>query len=153
MYLKAKDIIYVVIQFFLFVIYTLDIDFVTFSWLKSMAIFGMILGLLGITVLVISLFLLNKNASPFPTPKPDSKLIKNGIYKYIRHPIYSGLLAILFGYGIYSNSTFKIAIGVLFYILFLFKSKYEEQRLLVFFKDYKSYIKITGRFIPNFRRF
>ena len=34
---------------------------------------------------------LNRNLSPFPSPKKESKLSTSGAYKYIHHPIYTGL--------------------------------------------------------------
>lgn len=150
MKLKAKDTIFVSVQFVLFIAYFVDIHFIPFKLTYPIYIISIIILVLGFLMVIISMLQLNKNLSPFPTPKLNSKLIKNGLFKYIRHPIYTGILLFTFGYGLYKTSSYKLIITLLLLILFYFKTKYEEELLINKFFDYKLYQKTAGRFLPKF---
>jgi protein-S-isoprenylcysteine O-methyltransferase Ste14 len=109
---------------------------------------GLTIAVFGGIIITLALLQLNKNLSPFPTPKECSSLLQNGLYKYSRHPIYSGIILLFLGYSLYQNSGYKLLISLLLVILFYFKSNYEEQRLEQKFPDYKHYRSKTGRFFP-----
>lgn len=98
---------------------------------------------------MVALFNLDKSLTPFPTPKSNSELITSGLYKYVRHPIYTGILLTVFGYGFYSESVSRLTISVLLLILFYFKTNYEEQKLSQKYPEYGAYKARTGRFIPG----
>ena len=150
MKLKTKDFIFVGIQFLLFLIYVFEIKLLNFSLPDFLNIIFLIASIIGFLIVIVALLQLNKNLSPFPTPKSDSELIQTGLYKYIRHPIYTGIILMTFGYGLYSNSSFKLIISILLLILFYFKSSYEEKMLQNKFSEYSEYKKTTGRFFPKF---
>lgn len=140
---------FVGIQFILFIVYIFrfsKIDFAIPYWIK---IAGMIFWILGIIISLAALITLNRNLSPFPTPLPNAKLIKYGIYKYIRHPIYSGILFFTLGFSLYSESTLRLVVFFLLLILFSFKAAYEERLLQNKFSNYEDYKKTTGMFLPK----
>ncbi len=145
-----KDIIFVAIQAMLFIVYIFNVEFqriVTIELIRQVGLAGAILG--GLIILV-ALLQLNKNLSPFPTPKAGSELIKNGLYALVRHPIYTGIILGSFSYGVYRDSLWKVAIAGLFLLLFHFKAKYEESLLIARFgEEYESYMKNSGRFSPK----
>lgn len=146
---NPKDIFFVGIQFILFAAYLFripKIDFAVSSWLQ---LAGIIFSVAGIVISLASVVALNKNLSAFPTPKKDAELIQSGIYKYIRHPIYSGILFLTFGYAIYSENTLRLLIFFALLILFRFKAAYEERLLLNKFSNYDNYKKTTGMFLPR----
>lgn len=146
---NKKDYLFVFLQLLLFIAYVFNVDgsLKLFNSLKTSGIF---LFLLGGILLLISLLQLNKNLSPFPTPKVDGALIQTGLYKYIRHPIYTSILILFIGYSFYQNSIYKLAITLLLGVLFYFKSKYEEKQLAIKFPEYLAYKNRTGRFFPKF---
>ena len=77
------------------------------------------------------------------------KLIKDGLYKYIRHPLYLG--EILRNFGIVS--IFSSVYGILFImigtIFLLFRINAEEGMLVeAFGSDYEDYKRKTKRLIP-----
>jgi len=109
---------------------------------------GLFIAGFGGVIIILALFQLNKNLSPFPTPKNNTTLLQNGLYKYMRHPIYTGIILLFTGYSLYQNSFYKLGIALLLVILFYFKSNYEEQRLEQKFPDYKLYKNKTGKFFP-----
>jgi protein-S-isoprenylcysteine O-methyltransferase Ste14 len=110
--------------------------------------FGVAIFILGAFTTVIAVFQLNINLSPFPSPLPGAKLINIGVYKFIRHPIYSGLILAFFGYAIISDSGYRLLISTILFLLFYYKTLYEEKRLIEKFPTYKEYKNRSGRFFP-----
>jgi len=152
MKLQTADITFVLIQFVLFFLFILDISLVELSLPNIVIKAGVIAVILGILTIGIALLQLNKNLSPFPSPKSGSQLIQNGLYNYIRHPIYTGILLLFTGYSFFTSSGYKLLITVVLLVLFIFKSRYEEKRLTHTFKEYTNYKKSTGRFLPKINR-
>lgn len=145
----SKDYIYVGTQFILFAVYIIPVQAITFASATFVNVLGIILVVIGVLMGLLSVIQLNKNLSPFPTPINGGELIETGLYKYIRHPIYTSIVSTLVGYGLYSGSAYKILITITLLILFFYKSQYEEKKLSLVFKDYPEYMKKTGRFLPK----
>jgi len=145
----GKDWMYVLLQFILFSVYLIEIDLFTICLPEWFKLGVLTFTVIGIIIIVLSFYKLGSNLSPFPSPVKNADLITTGIFKYLRHPIYTGILLILFSVAIYNTSVFKLIISILLLILFQFKSKYEESRLIANFENYKNYMKDTGKFIPK----
>ncbi|WP_295664340.1 isoprenylcysteine carboxylmethyltransferase family protein [uncultured Mucilaginibacter sp.] len=150
--IKSKDLVFVGIQLLLFLIYILSplaikIDLNTF-WRGV----GLSLKITGFIILILATLQLNVNLSPFPTPSQDSHLITNGVYRYMRHPIYGGILLAAAGYSLNSADAFRLLVTLALFLLFYFKSNYEEKLLKKRFAGYSDYIKHTGRFLPSLRQ-
>jgi protein-S-isoprenylcysteine O-methyltransferase Ste14 len=148
---KVKDIVYVGIQFLLFAGYLFEVKKLRFELPEFIQFILLPFIAAGIAIILISLFQLNKNLSPFPSPKENSELITTGLFSKIRHPIYSGILLLVFSFALYQNSGFKILISLFLSILFYFKTGYEEKQLSLKFSEYKKYKKKTGRFFPKIK--
>jgi protein-S-isoprenylcysteine O-methyltransferase Ste14 len=144
-----KDYWLVAIQFVLFFCFIFKLD-----WPMKLGLTiqksGLALAVFGGIIITLALLQINKNLSPFPTPKESSSLLQNGLYKYMRHPIYTGIILLFIGFSVYQNSGYKLLISLLLVILFYLKSIYEEERLEQTFPDYKNYKTKTGRFFPLF---
>ncbi len=151
MRLELKDYAFVGIQIILFIIYFLDLQFVNFNTPYWFEVCAGIFTMIGILIILISILQLNTTISPFPSPRFKTILITSGMFKYMRHPIYSGIIISSISYSIYSGSTYKLIIAVILYFLFYFKSVYEERKLSQHFLNYENYKKITGRFFPIFK--
>lgn len=147
--ITEKDWMYVILQFILVGVYLIEIDLITISLPEWFKLGVLTFSVLGIIIIVLSFYQLGSNLSPFPSPVKNADLITTGIFKYLRHPIYTGILLILFSVAIYNTSEYKLIISILLLILFQFKSKYEESRLIANFENYKDYMKDTGKFIPK----
>ncbi len=149
MKIPSKDIIFVALQFLLFIAFTFDVAFMTILFPVVLFWFGVIIFILGALIIIVAVLQLNIHLSPFPSPLPDSKLIQTGVYKFIRHPIYSGLILGFCGYAIISDSGYKLLITFLLFLLFYFKTVYEERLLAEKFSEYSEYKKRSGRFFPK----
>lgn len=146
-----KDYLFVSIQFLLFGLYAFDF-LPPFKIPQLVKYIGLIFSILGFLIAVLSVLQLNKNLTVFPTPKTDSELITFGMYKFSRHPIYTGLILFTFGYAIFKASLFKVLIALVLLLLFYFKTNYEEQKLLQKFPNYKDYKKKVNRFFPKIKK-
>jgi protein-S-isoprenylcysteine O-methyltransferase Ste14 len=149
MKLTLKDYFFVGIQFLLFGFYLFKIKTIAIQIPYFISLTGLVISVTGLLILLLALLQLNSNLSPFPTPKSSAELIQTGLYKFIRHPIYTGIILLLFGYGIYRSSLFKILIALLLFILFYFKSSYEEKLLQTRYSNYSEFKKTRGRFFPK----
>lgn len=149
---KRTDYILVGLQLLLFALFVFNFRLTAFSIPQWFRVPAIVLSGLGVFIFSLSILQLNKNLSPFPTPRTGSKLVQSGLYKYVRHPIYTGIIFSFFGFALYSQSVYRILISLLLYVLFYIKSKYEERQLLHRYDNYSSYKKRTGRFLPKLFR-
>lgn len=145
----VKDYILVGIQFMLFIAFAIDASVLIVNMPFLLELVGLVLFAIGAATILLAVLQLNKNLSPFPTPKSNAELIQHGLYKYIRHPIYTGILLAAGGYAFYSESVFRITLTLALLVLFIVKSTYEEIRLSEKFNSYNQYKKSTGRFFPQ----
>jgi len=78
-----------------------------------------------------------------------SELIESGIFKYIRHPLYSSLLFLTWGIFL-KHVTLPLFLISLISTLFLWlTSLFDENECISYFGEkYRSYMKRTKRFIP-----
>ncbi|WP_435578430.1 methyltransferase family protein [Gilvibacter sp.] len=145
-----KDVLFVLVQFLLFVCYLLNWGLLELEaplMLRYAASAGVAVGIL---IVILGILNLSDNLSPFPSPKKNSVLIQNGIYKYVRHPIYLGILVGMYSYALYAVSVEKLAITLLINFVFYWKSSYEEELLVQRYSSYSNYQEMTGRFWPKF---
>lgn len=71
---------------------------------------------------------------------------EHGIYRYVRHPMYSGFMLALFASPAQSVNSLNLAICIAFY--FLIGSRYEEQRMIRMHPEYTDYRKRVPAFVP-----
>ena len=84
-----------------------------------------------------------------PDLAPESVLIINGPYSFIRHPMYTGLLLIVIALLFNAVDTLRVTAALVLLVAILIKAGIEENQLEKRFgKDYKEYEKKTKRFIP-----
>jgi protein-S-isoprenylcysteine O-methyltransferase Ste14 len=68
-----------------------------YTWLGRF--FGGVLLALGIAISLLACLHLGKNLTALPQPRKDAVLVVAGIYRFVRHPIYSGVLIAAFGWA------------------------------------------------------
>lgn len=85
--------------------------------------------------------------------KAKGNLITNGIYAYIRNPLYIGVIILLFGWAFLLLLTFLFIMPFFFMLLFYFVVRWEEKELSERFgEEYLAYKKAVPRFFPRFRK-
>ena len=81
--------------------------------------------------------------------KKNHELITKGIYKYVRHPIYGGLMMMAPGALLVSGSyTFIIGLVLMVIAAEIFARREEKLLTKHFGKKYIDYMKMTKKFIP-----
>ncbi|RED43608.1 protein-S-isoprenylcysteine O-methyltransferase Ste14 [Winogradskyella eximia] len=142
-----KDYLYVSIQLVLFLVYVLPVQLWVLHFAEWLRYSGLVLGIFGLVLGIMALLQINTKISPFPTPVSKSQLITNGAFSIARHPIYTSVITMALGYAVFDASLFKFIICLALWLLFYFKSKYEEQLLAEKFPQYSNYQQKTRRFI------
>lgn len=103
------------------------------------------LGIVGVLVCAASL---RKSLTAVPIPKVEGTLSTTGLYRYVRHPMYTSVLLFAFGIAISSGSVIKYFLVIALYYLFYVKSIYEEKYLKIKYPEYAEYSLRIPRFIP-----
>ena len=93
------------------------------------------------------------NWSPFVEVKERQKLIKTGIYRYIRHPMYLSMWLFAFFQGFLLSNIFIEIFGILAWSNLYFIRINNEEKIMIdiFGNEYKEYIENTGRIFPKLR--
>ena len=106
----------------------------------------------GLAVMVIGATGLGRGLTATPLPNAHAKLRTGGLYRYVRHPIYSGLLLTMASITLASGSVPRLlTLGVLVLLLSA-KARWEETRLTQRFEGYTDYAARTPRFVPRLWR-
>jgi protein-S-isoprenylcysteine O-methyltransferase Ste14 len=122
----------------------LTIDGDAIRWL------GVVLFAVGGALRIWPVFVLGHRFSGLVAIQPGHTLVTSGVYRFIRHPSYLGLLINSLGWGL----AFRSAVGVLLTLLILLPLLARiraEERLLrsQFGDDYDAYCARTSRLIPG----
>ena len=107
-----------------------------------------VLAVIGVGFAIWARFHLGRNWSVQPAVKEQHELITSGPYKYVRHPIYTGILLLEFATALTGN-IFGIGMFIVFCLIFVPRIDKEEKIMLELFPDkYSAYQVKTKRLIP-----
>jgi len=110
---------------------------------------GIAIGFLACLIMVIAVINLGKNLTPLPCPKDDGVLIQGGLYRYVRHPIYFGVLLASLAWLLISPGVYVLAYSIGLFLLFDIKARREELWLVERFPAYKDYQARVKKLIPS----
>lgn len=112
-------------------------------------IIGVLVALLGVGISVWAFRFHGPDLTPFPKPIEGMDLIDGGPYRYVRHPMYSGIIAFTLGVGLaYANPVTMLS-SVAFTVFFMAKSGHEEDMLVDQVPGYRAYRSaVSWRLIP-----
>jgi len=105
---------------------------------------GQILFYSGIVIAIWAAILLGPNLTSLPKPKPSGELIQSGLYRFVRHPIYFGVILVCFGWAGIEQTLYTLVLAIILLIFFDLKSRQEEIWLTEKFSEYAQY-KITAK--------
>jgi len=81
--------------------------------------------------------------------QPRHRLVVSGLYRFVRHPGYSGSILSMTGIGLALSSLIALGLEILFVPLLLRRIEREEEMLLAEFgEEYRTYMRTTKRLIP-----
>jgi protein-S-isoprenylcysteine O-methyltransferase Ste14 len=103
----------------------------------------------GVGIAIWARHTLGRNWSGNPTIKEGHELIERGPYRYVRHPIYSGILLGMVGTGLGSGQIKHLFVIGTTFVIFWTKLRIEESLMLRQFPEtYAAYMKRTKALIP-----
>lgn len=110
---------------------------------------GTILLALGMVISIWARVILGRNWSNVVTIKVDHELVQGGPYRWVRHPIYTGLLLALAGSALAEDFWIDLAVVPLAFLAFWIKLRREESWMRgEFGAAYDAYCARTARLIP-----
>ena len=108
----------------------------------------LIIFLLGLLLAIWARRHLGKNWGMPMTEKQNPELVTSGPYRYIRHPIYTGILTAALASTI-DVSIYWLLVFIIWAIYFIYSAVIEEKRMSKQFpKDYPAYKAKTKMLIP-----
>lgn len=111
---------------------------------------GVVLTYAGATIAIWARLILGQNWSARVTLKVGHELIHSGPYRYVRHPIYTGMLLAMAGTAIVVGEWKGAAAVALSIVTFCLKAQREEQFMVTEFGErYQEYRSQTGFLVPG----
>jgi protein-S-isoprenylcysteine O-methyltransferase Ste14 len=119
------------------------------GWLPVRVV-GLAVGLAGAVLLVWASVVLGRLTIHEAAVREDHALIASGPYRFVRHPVYAGYLALLLGSGVAALNVSVLLIWPVSLVGILIQAASEEQVLRERFgHDYERYLRQTGRLAPR----
>ncbi len=88
--------------------------------------------------------------TPVSATRREHKLSTRGIYRWVRHPLYTIGSSFIVSFGMMADNWFIALFGVLAFIAMAVRTPKEEANLIEKFGDeYREYMKRTGKFLPK----
>ena len=140
--MKSKILVF--LQFFIIFLMLLPLGEPTlyFSTGLLIVILGAVIGFLAITTHE------RGNFNIRPDIKENCVLVTDGIYAYVRHPMYLSVLLMMLGVTLIYFTYYELVLYALLFIILLIKLFYEESLWQCHSREYEAYKKRTKRLIP-----
>jgi protein-S-isoprenylcysteine O-methyltransferase Ste14 len=112
------------------------------------------LAIMGLIVVggIINLVGLLTMRQAFTIMSEARTLVTTGIFRYVRHPLYTGHFIMFFGSMLLRLQWTSIMLYGLFVLGQLYRARIEERKLAQAFEGYARYKNRTGMFIPRLTR-
>ena len=111
-------------------------------------IVGMVLLALGGLVSLLAALHLGSNLTPLPHPKEGATLVETGMYRFVRHPIYFGVILMTIGFALSVHGWLTLFEAAALVMFFDIKSRREEVWLGEHFPNYEDYRRRVRKLIP-----
>jgi protein-S-isoprenylcysteine O-methyltransferase Ste14 len=97
---------------------------------------------------------LGRNLTDTVVTRRDAHLVEKGPYRFVRNPMYTGILMMGFSLGL-ALGTWLLPFGAsLVFTLMAIRTRIEEKYLIARFGDrYRDYMNQVGRFVPKLSAF
>ena len=110
------------------------------------SVLAWLLILAGGVVIVLGIKVLKWRAA---APSAQDTLVVQGVYAYIRHPLYSGMMLELSGLFLYIPSITVLVACVLGLLWVMIQARLEEMDLVQRLPAYLEYMQRVARFVPR----
>jgi protein-S-isoprenylcysteine O-methyltransferase Ste14 len=147
-----RSTVFIVISFFTVLVISLVLNWLQIGVFNNelIGIIGLVIMVLGLIIRITSMLTLSKYYTRTLVMVDEQTIVKNGIYKYIRHPGYLGTILIWCSAGVaMENSIVTIITSILILVAYYYRISNEEKMLVnTFGEKYKEYKQHTWRLLP-----
>lgn len=116
---------------------------------QALAWFGAAIAAAGSGLVLAGLLTLGSALTPFPRPRADAALRTRGVYAWVRHPVYGGLIVATLGWSLWWLSAIGVVYVLVVFMFFDHKSSREERWLGETYPDYASYRTRVRKLLPG----
>jgi protein-S-isoprenylcysteine O-methyltransferase Ste14 len=108
-----------------------------------LVVVGQVVALAGVVLIFVAINTMGKAVQVDAAPKEGAGLVTRGVYARLRHPIYTGIAVVIFGFVLRGITRAGLIVGVVALVYLWFKSRYEEKLLAARYPEYEAYRKTT----------
>jgi protein-S-isoprenylcysteine O-methyltransferase Ste14 len=91
---------------------------------------------------------LGDRLTPLPRPARHAVLIESGVYRFVRHPMYSGVALAAFGWAFVCRGWLTLGYAFLLLVFLDIKARREEVWLSERFPGYAGYRRRVKKLVP-----
>ena len=107
----------------------------------------------GIALMCWMFRALGPNLTDTVVTRRDAKFVDAGPYRYVRNPMYTGVLIIGLGLGLALGTWLIPLCATATFVMMVFRTHIEERYLIERFgEQYRCYMSAVGRFFPKLRQ-
>lgn len=116
-------------------------------WPRALRLLALSLGAGGLLLVVLGAAALGSSLTVFPRPRTRGRLVREGIFGMVRHPIYGGVILLALAWAVWRMSLLHLGLAVIVALFFAAKARKEERWLVDRFPDYIDYRRRVRAFI------
>ena len=98
------------------------------SWAPGLAF---VIDLCATVILIFAWYALRASLQISPIPKEGAALVTSGIYRYVRHPMYIGVILFGLGFVLTNINWISILIWMALLATLIYKARFEDALLLI----------------------
>ena len=116
---------------------------------ETLKMIALILFPLGVLIAIVAAIQLKRNLTPLPMPVEHGELIQTGLYAYVRHPIYLGVIMMALAWFLHTQAVLTLVEFIAVMIFFEVKSRQEEYWMGQVYPEYAGYQRRTAKIVPR----
>lgn len=147
-------VVAVIASIFLYVAFPSALRWGTLPLGAPARIFGIVAGIATDLLILWILRSLGKSISAALKIRDGQRLVTEGPYRYVRHPLYGAGILLFFSLALISANWFLGLVGIGFQLFVMLVRTPLEERMLIdhFGEEYQCYMKHTGAYFPRGRQ-
>ena len=103
---------------------------------------------IGFALIIWSRVALGKSFTAFPRPVNGGVQVASGPYRFVRHPMYTGVMVSLAAWALMFQSPAVAGLGIATAVVLDLKARREERWLEGMYPGYGEYRRATRKFLP-----
>jgi protein-S-isoprenylcysteine O-methyltransferase Ste14 len=116
---------------------------------RALTIAGDLICVAGVFLLIAAIVALRHAVQVDPEPKPGATLVRSGVYRRFRHPIYTAMVVVVVGLVLKSGNLAVAIAGAALIAFLAAKVRVEERFLGARYPDYAEYRRHTWGLFPG----